>query len=90
MSLDETYEALQYFDRELRVFDERLKAGHAEVRRLHSNIDGLWRDSLRKNYDLALGELEENIDKYANADSELFEDFMRTKLSQLRHYLYGS
>ncbi len=89
MSLDETYESLQLFANELHAFDERLRTGHAEIRRLHAAIDTIWRDSLRNEYDQLIGEFEQQVNVYAGSKSEQFEQFMQTKLAQLRAYLHG-
>jgi len=89
MSLDETYESLQLFANELRQFDERLRTGHAEIRRLHAGIDAVWRDSLRGEYDRLIGEFEQQVTIYAGSKSDRFEQFLQTKLSQLRTYLHG-
>lgn len=90
MSLNETYEALRNFERELQSFDERLKTGHAEIKRRHAVIEGLWRDTLRADYDRLIGEFEQNVERYANGRSEQFETFLRTKLMQLHLYLHGN
>ena len=90
MSLNDTYESLQLFARELREFDERLRAGEAEIRRLHTGIDAIWRDSLRSDYDRLIGEFEQQVAMYADSRSDRFEQFLQAKLAQLRAYLHGS
>lgn len=89
MSLDETYEALAMFSRELHHFDDHLRASHAEMRHLHDNIDGLWRDEMRRTYDRAMSDLQRQLDHYAGSRSEQFEQFLERKLAQLRAYLHG-
>lgn len=90
MSLNETYEALRNFERELQAFDEHLKTGCSEIRRCHDAIDGVWRDTLRAHYDQLIGEFERNVERYAHGRSEQFETFLRAKLTQLHLYLYGN
>lgn len=89
MSLDETYEALVSFARELGQFDERLRAGRAQIRDRHQAIDGIWRDRLRQQYDTKLEELDRQMAVYADNRSEQFEQFLYAKIAQLRTYLQG-
>jgi uncharacterized protein YukE len=90
MSLDETYQALSHFARELRGFDETIRASHSELARLNENLSGLWTDSARVDYDRALADLELQLDRYVGSQSEEFERFLDMKISQLRTYLEGS
>jgi hypothetical protein len=90
MSLDETYEALINFSRELKQFDERLRAARMQIRDKHQAIDGIWRDRLRLQYDSQLEELDRQISVYAESRSEQFEEFLRSKIAQLRNYLHGN
>lgn len=88
MSLNETYEALVLFSNELRTFDERLRVDHAELVACHEEIDHLWQDKLRREYDVFLGELESQVSRYVSGHSGEFEKFLQMKLSQLSHYLH--
>lgn len=90
MSLNDTYEALRGFERELRSFDEAVTSGHKEIKRRQDAIDGLWRDALRAQYDKQIGAFEQHIEHYTSGRSEAFETFLQTKLAQLNHYLHGS
>lgn len=89
MSLDETYEALINFSRELKQFDERLRAGRMQIRDKHEAIDGIWRDRLRQQYNSQLEELDRQMSVYADSRSEQYEKFLRAKIAQLRNYLHG-
>lgn len=89
MNLDETWEALQSFQREQRAFNERLRADRAELQLRHDDIDPLWRDSLRHDYDRALQELDAQVTAYTGGRSQRLEEFMEIKIAQLRNYLHG-
>lgn len=89
MNLDETWEALQVFQKELHAFNEQLRADHAELQRRHENIDSVWRDALRRDYDRAIEELDAQVKAYSGGRSERLERFMEIKIAQLRNYLHG-
>lgn len=89
MSLDETHEALSAFRLELERFNDLLRVSQAELRERHEEIDALWQDNLRRNYDIAIGELERNVSDYDSCRSEMFEEFIQRKLNQLQRYLHG-
>lgn len=89
MSLDETHEALIQFARQLGQFDERLRANRAQLAERHAAIDGIWRDSLRAQYDRELETLDGELRQYADTRSERFEMFLQQKIAQLRDYLHG-
>jgi len=89
VNLDETLEALYAFQREQRAFNERLRTDLAELQLRRDDIDPLWRDSLRRDYDRALEELDARVKAYAGGRSQRLEEFMEVKIAQLRNYLHG-
>lgn len=89
MNLDETWEALQSFQLELRAFNDRLRSDRAELQLRHDEIDPLWQDKLRRDYDLAIQELDAQVKAYTGARSQRLEEFMEIKIAQLRSYLHG-
>jgi len=89
MSLDDTYQALHSFSRTLEDFDSTLRADRNELAKLHGDIDGLWRDSFRNKFDLAMEDLQREFDTYTQSQSEQFEVFIRAKVAQLGQYLHG-
>ena len=89
MSLDDTYEALQQFQTTLREFDNKLRVGQAVIRKCHEDIDGLWQDALRVQYDQLMKRFQQNVDSYASGRSEEFESFLDRKILQLHTYLHG-
>jgi len=89
MSLDATLEALIAFAGALAQFDERLRAGRAAIGEKHAAIDGIWTDSMRRQYDTAMADLDRQIAVYADSRSEQFETHLAVKITQLRSYLHG-
>ena len=89
MSLDLTFEALMRFSHELEIFDESLHASYRELKNCHDAVDAVWRDDMRRTYDLAIEELDARLGAYFEGESERFEEFIRLKLRQLDAYLHG-
>ncbi|HEY1015526.1 MAG TPA: hypothetical protein VGE07_22650 [Herpetosiphonaceae bacterium] len=90
MSMDETFEQMQRFDRALNDFNEHLRQSVSELARSHAAVDPLWRDSFRRQYDAEWAHFQEAMIRYINREAPNYAQFLRDKLIQLRRYLYGS
>lgn len=89
MSLDRTYETLARFAAELHAFDEMLRRSQGELGRHRQALDGLWQDEARREHDVAMADLDAELERYVRSEAEHYENFLDRKLMQLRQYLQG-
>lgn len=89
MSMDETYVQMQKFERELRSFNEHLKASLHDLETHHEHVSPHWQDEMRKQYDLVWGPFLETMKYYVTREGPDYIEFLNIKLQALRRYLRG-
>lgn len=89
MSLDETLQQMQHFDRALNEFNSHLHGSVRDLARNHAVVDALWHDTFRRTYDAEWQEFEQHMARYLNREAPVYAQFLRDKLIQLRRYLHG-
>lgn len=80
---------LHRFHARLVRFDEELTAGLSELERQHEQIDPVWRDRFRREYDRRYEELSTPVGAYADSEADAFERFLAGQIRALRRYLDG-
>jgi hypothetical protein len=89
-SMDDVYERMQIFARELAEFQDALTDSLADLRRCHEAIDSLWQDEARRHYDALYGPLRDMLERYLRHQVPAYQTFLREKLRALEGYLFGS
>ena len=89
MSMDEIYERMRSLHAGLEQFNDRLKASITEVNELHDRVNGLWQDSLRRDYDSRWIPLKESMDDYIAQIGPHYVESIQQRLSQTIQYLHG-
>ncbi|MBZ0297956.1 MAG: hypothetical protein K8L99_35715 [Anaerolineae bacterium] len=89
MSMNEQYEQLQRFARELDNFNRSLAASMRELEEQHDIVSPLWQDDMRQSYDREWIPLKETMDRYVQVDSARYMDFLKSKIRMLERYLHG-
>lgn len=88
-SLDDVLDALRHYRHTLVTFDAALAQSHAQLRKHHDAIDGLWHDEASRRYHLAFEPLDSFVSTYLTNQAPQLEAFIGAKLGQLEHYLQG-
>jgi hypothetical protein len=89
-SLDDTYERLLVFRRDLAQFTEQMAASLAALQDHHAGLDGLWRDTFRRRYDAAWEPLSAGVEIFRDHESPEYDRFLQEKIAALEEYLHGS
>ena len=87
--MDEVYNSLQLFQKNLEVFNDRLKNSFEDLNKNHEKVSPHWHDSMRNTYDMRWNNLEEKMEQYVNTEGNSYNDILLQKLSILKRYLYG-
>lgn len=87
--MDDQYNQMQLFYRELTAFNELLRASMREVDQCHGVIDGLWRDEFRKRYDTEWDSYKHVMQRYIQQGAFAYEQFLQEQLRDLEKYLFG-
>ena len=90
MSMDEVFESMKIFEKELDSFNNRLKESFEDLSRNHDRVAPLWQDSMRKEYDARWNSLEEHMKEYVAVDGSTYIEILNQKLAAIRGYLYGN
>ena len=74
MSMDDVQESQRHFAQSLLELHQTLGASFSALREAHSEVDPLWRDAMRHQYDAVWQDLDEEMDNYIhNSAPELLE-----------------
>jgi hypothetical protein len=88
-TLDDTYERLLVFRRDLGAFAELLSASLADLAAHHDGLDLIWRDTFRREYDAVWEPLVQSVESFRDHESPEYERFLAEKIASLGEYLYG-
>lgn len=88
--MDDAFNNLQQFQRNLETFNDRLRSSFEDLNKNHENVNPHWQDSMRKDYDMHWVNLNDKMKQYVNVDGTNYTDVLRHKVSILRRYLYGN
>ncbi len=86
-SMDQVFEEMHAFARELKEFNASMERSCREVELRHGEVDSLWRDSFRKDYDQQWLPLQKEIERYRKKSGPQYQRFLDHKLRALRGYL---
>lgn len=90
MSMDNTFEQMQAFERSLARFQELLSASMQEMADRHADLDPLWEsDELRRSYEAQYIPLRQMLERYCMVHGPEYLDFLRQKLRAIGLYLHG-
>lgn len=87
MSMDDTYNELRRFAKELEEFNETLNDSVKALTDAHDQLDGLWQDAFRREYDQRWDSFSKEMDRYQSSVSNQYEEFLKDKIQQLKAYL---
>ncbi len=89
MSMDDVRDAMAEFAGRLNELNLEIRTSFQSLNEAHQNVDPLWRDSMRQQYDAIWAELEEEMHRYLNhVGPELLEKLV-SDLRHTREYLDG-
>ena len=88
--MDDQYEQLQLFYREIITFNQMLRASMRDMAQCHDVVDGLWRDEFRKQYDAEWDSYKQTIQRYVERGSFSYEQFLTEQVRDLENYLFGN
>jgi hypothetical protein len=88
--MDDVYERMQVFARELAEFQDALTDSLADLRRCHEAVDALWQDEARRQYDELYGPLREMLERYLHHQAPTYQAFLKEKLRAIEGYLFGA
>lgn len=89
MSMDEQYERMVYFRKDLIAFNERLKSSLADLQRHHDEVSPLWQDAMRKHYDVIWDPFKQNMSHYVKSEAPGYVEFLTHKMYDTERYLRG-
>jgi len=89
-SLDDTYQRMAVFRRDLAQFTEQMAASLAALHDHHAGLDGLWRDAFRRHYDATWEPLAQGVEAFRDHESPEYDRFLQEKIASLDEYLNGS
>lgn len=90
MSMDAVHFRMQQLCVALQEFNDRLQISITEVNDHHERVNGLWSDSLRRQYDATWLPLKESMDAYVSHVGPDFVEQLQARLQQLTQYLNGN
>ncbi|MBX3255547.1 MAG: hypothetical protein KF862_15535 [Chitinophagaceae bacterium] len=88
--MDEVFNSLQLFQKELESFNDKLKSSFKDLHKNHEKVNPHWHDSMRNEYDMHWVSLDEKMKQYVNFEGDNYTDILIHKTSILRRYLYGN
>lgn len=86
-SMNDVYEQMRHFSKELDHFHEVLQRSLKEMELRHGAADPLWKDSFRKQYDERWLPLQEKVQFYWKKTAPQYHRFLEEKLRSLERYL---
>lgn len=89
MGMDEVYQALFQFERELQDFNLNLKQSFYDLKDNHEAVLPLWDDAMKREYDEKWIPLEEKISEYITREGGSYVEDLLEKITALKGYLYG-
>lgn len=89
MSMDDVHVRAENLSRALEQFNGQLGAAMADVDRAHTQVNGLWDDSMRRDYDRRWLPLKEGMENYNQKIGPQYMAFLVERLRRLNSYLYG-
>ncbi len=87
--MDEQYQQMQRFLKELEGFNVALTESLQELRVKHDAVSPLWQDQFRRQYDAQYAQFIENMERYCYREAQKYENFLSSKMTSLRNYLGG-
>lgn len=87
--MDEQYEQMQYFAQALNQFNDRIFWSVHDLAAQHTQVDPLWQDSFRRDYDREWQTFQTAMIRYINNEGPAYAQFLHDKLIALRRFLYG-
>jgi hypothetical protein len=88
-SMDEVSERMREFERALGDFHGLMQASLADLRRSHDELDPLWQDQARRDYDVRFLPLAEHMDRFVHRDCPRYREFISNRAAWLDRYLRG-
>jgi len=89
-SMDAVHEKMLAFQKEIKQFHELLEQTSKEMELRHADVDGLWRDAARRDYDQRWLPLHKKLQEYRKLRVPKYERFLAEKLQALHKYLRGN
>ncbi len=90
MGMDDVYNTMNIFEKELEEFNNNLKTSFDDVQNHHQIVSPLWDDSMRKEYDSIWLSLEEKINQYISIEGGNYVEVLIEKIEAIKGYLYGN
>ncbi len=90
MSMDNVHQCMRMFEERLEQFNDQLRQSFEEIRQLHDQLNPLWQDSMRAEYDQRYKPLEEGMETYCNQVGPQHVDTLQVRVGAARRYVYGS
>lgn len=86
-SMDDVFERMQLFQKDLREFTDAFAATVGEMQRRHEDVSPLWQDKFRREYDQHWDILQREIDLFLKQRAIQYDEFLTSKLKALDSYL---
>lgn len=90
MGMDDVFEAMCNFEKDLENFNENLKRSFIDLKNNHEAVLPLWDDTMKKDYDRKWIPLEEKIEEYLAKEGESYVEILIEKIEAIKGYLYGT
>ena len=89
MSMNDVERCVDGFERQLDWFNDHLRATVKVLNDHHDQVNPLWQDDMRKEYDAQWLPLEEAMQHYENVVGPEYIVRLKDTLKDIRGYLYG-
>ena len=89
MSMDQVRDELRRFERDLERFNGTMQAAVNALQKSHEQVDGLWRDSFRQEYDRRWNAFGTNMSSYLGREAHKYESFVKSRIMHVSRYLGG-
>ena len=90
MSMNEVYNHMGGFCKELQGFNEQLRRGYQQVKQHHEQVNPLWQDDMRRDYDRKYNDLDAKLGVYIGRTGEEYQKEMNRRLDRVGRYLHGN
>ncbi|KAA2239218.1 hypothetical protein F0L74_23720 [Chitinophaga agrisoli] len=87
--MDEVHDRLQQFQRNLEIFNDKLKVSFDQLTRYHETVHPWWQDSMRNEYEIRWKPLEDKMKQYVTTDGNNYSDILLHKINLIKRYLHG-